>query len=122
MDSAFPHVLAIHVPNETRSAKDAYFAKQKGTRAGTSDWLFWWRGDRGAIEMKPPGEKLRTNQNKFLSALAATGAKTGVCYSVREMHNMLKSWGITPKHEAIIEPDYTTKEEKQKMMMDMYRP
>lgn len=36
------------------------------------------------IEVKMPGEKPRADQQKFLNAMAATGAITGCAHSIRE--------------------------------------
>jgi len=121
--SAFEGVGIFHVPNQTRDGTEAYFNKILGVRPGVSDLVLGWRGRNvGVIELKAPGGKITTAQNKFLSAAMGWGWSTGVARSVKDYHNILISWGLIPKHNGIQEPDYRTKEEKQKDAYDLYAP
>lgn len=121
--SAFPQVKAIHIPNQTRSATEAFFNKQLGVEPGASDLLIGWATRNvGVLELKSTDGKISTPQNKFLSWADAIGWSVGVAKTVREAHVTLKLWGLTPAHEAIFEPNYMTLEEKRKAVFDMYKP
>lgn len=123
LKTAFPQVKAFHCPNQTRSATEAYFNKILGVEPGVSDLIIGWPvRNVGVLELKAEDGRISTAQNKFLSWADSIGWSTGVARSVREVHVTLKVWGLTPAHNYIKEPDYTTPEEKQKMIFDMYKP
>lgn len=121
--NVFPQVRAIHIPNQSRDATEAYFNKQMGVEPGTSDLLIGWKGRNvGVLELKYDKGRISTAQNKFLSWADSIGWSTGVAYSVKQTHDILIEWGLQPLHHVIQEPDYSTKEEKFEAVMDFYKP
>lgn len=131
LDSAFAGKLEyLHIPNRGGDATDGYFKQLMGAKAGASDLLIGWREVNyiGAytkaafIELKAPGGAISSQQNKFLSRWNFVGFQTAVCKSVKEVHDRLMAWGIEPKHHICMEPDYTSKEEKQQIAHDFYAP
>lgn len=122
LQSAFPHLLYFHIPNQSRDATEAFFNKQLGVRAGASDLLIAWKGGQGLIELKMDKGRVSNEQNKFLSAFRHIGWKTAVCRSVRTVHETLKYWGLEPVHNICVEPDHTTKEEKLRRGEAFFKP
>jgi hypothetical protein len=125
LESAFKYsgLHYFHVPNRGGDATDGYFKKLMGAKAGTPDLVFGWRdGNCGFIELKVLDGKVSSPQNKFLSAWAAIGWKTAVCRSVRGVHHTLTLWGLKPSHTEILEPDYSSKEEKFERGYDWMKP
>lgn len=116
LPSAFPLVLFWHTPNRGGSAKDGYFKKAMGAKKGASDLAFSWNlGDKlecGWLELKAPGKKLDSAQNKWLSAFAHIGWHTGMARSVAEAFNVIERWGIPRAHRAVKDPN--TRPEQQK--------
>lgn len=112
-----------HIPNRPGSALDGYFKKQMGAVKGASDLIIGWPvGQCGYIELKAPGETLKTAQNKFLSSWNAIGWRTAVCWSVREVHEMLKKWGLKAVYDTCVEPDYRTEQQKFSDSYEYYKP
>lgn len=123
LDSCFVGKLEyLHIPNRPGDATDGHFKKLMGAKAGAADLLIGWKGGNGFIELKAPDGEFRSNQNKFLSRWAFLGWHTAVCKSVRETHNTLVSWGLTPAHNTCIEPDYSSKQDKKQAAMDYFKP
>lgn len=132
LKSAFPCLLWTHVPNKGGSAKDGFFKKAMGVRPGVADLIFWWSQHQhfsntnlikcGAIELKASKGKQSSDQNKFASSFVHVGGKYAVCKSVREVHEALKSWGLTAKHEHCIEPDTRSKQQKFSDAFDAFKP
>ncbi len=146
--SAFPSVLFTHPANETRSKADAYWNKVKGARKGTPDLLLWWCNSNplpgvtlksiiisdsgrsitvpiicaGAIELKSAKGKHSGWQANFDVIFTEMGGKFAYCRSVREVHDILVSWGCTPKHNAIKEPDLRSDQQKFSDVYDFYAP
>lgn len=122
LQSAFPHLLYFHIPNQSRDATEAFFNKQLGVRPGASDLLIAWKGGQGFIELKMDKGRVSNEQNKFLSAFRHIGWHTSVCRSVRQVHDSLCTWGLKPGHNTCIEPDHATKEEKFQRVFDAFKP
>lgn len=124
---AFPHVKLIHIPMSFRTSQEAFFANQMGAQKGAHDLLLLWLKDDGNTgvgfyEVKSESGKLSTAQNKFASSVDYYGCKTGYGKSVKEYHNTLKSWGIKPVIESVMEPDTRTEQEKFADNFDLYAP
>jgi hypothetical protein len=124
LNSAFigphnPNLKFLHIPNQTRNATEAFFNKKMGVLPGASDLLFGWPNSTGVLELKPPGQSLRGNQNKFISWAKLIDWHTGVAWSVKDVHQILQSWGLEASHHTIVEPDYRTKEQKLKQGADL---
>lgn len=104
----YPHVLFIHVPNESkRSALGHKKLKALGVKSGVSDLLFFhaivpYHGL--AIELKAPPDKnlkkragkLTDSQTLFLEALKVRGWKTVCCWGFLEAK---KEIDLYLKHE-----------------------
>lgn len=122
--TAFPHVKLLYIPNAVRNATDAFFNKMMGAAPGAHDLMLFWGKPIGVgvFEVKAPGGRISTAQNKFASAMAFLGAKTGHGSSVRSYHNTLKGWGLVPHHESIIEADIRTADQKKRDAFDFYAP
>ncbi len=122
--TAFPHVKLLYVPNAVRNASDAFFNKMMGAVPGAHDLMLFWGKPMGVgiFEVKSKTGRLSTPQNKFASAMSFLGAHTGHGSSVRSYHNALKSWGLVPRHESIVEPDIRSAEQKKKDAFDLYAP
>lgn len=115
-----PGLKCWHVPNETKDATDAFFKKQMGVLPGVLDFCLGWPVSKvGVLEIKPLGKILTPAQNKYSSWAASIGWHTGAAWSVRDVHRILQVWGLKAAHHTIIEPDYATKEEKQKRGADL---
>lgn len=122
LELAFPTLVYTHIPNRPGDAKDGYFKKIMGAKAGAPDFVFWWKGGAGAVELKVPGSHIASAQNKFLSALHSVGVKTAVCRSVAEVHKALKSWGLKPRCETVREPDIRSDMQKKYDAHEIYAP
>ena len=126
--TAFPHIKIFHIPNQSRDATEAFFNKQMGVLPGVSDFILGWSrklyggAGVGVLEVKTDDGKLSRKQNMFISWADDIGWEWGVARSVRQAHNVLKGWGLVPKHEAIAEPDLRTDEQKRKDCFDFYKP
>lgn len=121
----FPEVKLIHIPMSFKSAKDAFFAKQMGAEKGAHDLLIIWKESDGTpgvgfFEVKSEAGRLSTAQNKFASSMDWYGCKTGFGRSVLDYHNTLISWGLTPKSQFVIEPDFRSQKQKFSDEFDVY--
>lgn len=121
LESAFPQVIFTHIPNQGNDAKGGYFKKMMGSKAGAPDLILWFTGGCAAIELKADKGRVSTAQNKFLSALASKGVYTGVCRSVKEVHDMLCRVPLTPRHHWQAEPDLRSRSQKYADAFDIYR-
>lgn len=133
LDSCFKAKLEYyHIPNRPGDAADGHFKKLMGSKAGASDLVVSWNHgavdpskpfllECGLIELKAPGGTLSSPQNKFLSRYHFLGWKTAVCYSVRQVHDALVSWGIKAAYNQTTEPDYRSDDEKKRDAIDMFR-
>lgn len=121
--SAFPQAKFIHIANQTRDAKEAFFNKMLGVEPGASDFLVGWRHRQvGVLEIKTADGRLSTPQNKFLSWADSIGWSTGVARSVRQFHDTLVKWGLNPEHDSCLEPDYATDQEKLRRGESFFKP
>lgn len=122
----FPGIKFLHIPNRPGDGKDGYFKKMMGATAGASDLLLGWKvsvnAGAGYIEIKAPGEKLRTNQNHFLSGWATVGFKTGTAWSCRDIHRLICQFGVKPASHAIWEPDIRSDGQKKADSFDYFAP
>lgn len=117
-----PNLKLIHIPNQTKNAQEGYFKKLMGAHPGFSDFLAGWPHNTGVLEVKKPGGYLAPEQNKFISWADRIGWHTGIARSVKEAHNVLKSWGLIAAYESTIEPDLRTNDQKRKDAFDFYKP
>lgn len=122
LESAFPGLLFTHIPARSKDGTDGFFKAKMGLRKGAPDLVFWFDGKSAGIELKTSQGKLESAQNKFLSSMRWNGAFTAVCRSVREVHEHLIKWGLTPVHHACKEPDYRTWDEKVGGAIDYFAP
>ena len=121
--AAFPHIMLVYVPNARKDATTGYFNKQLGLKKGASDlFLFWKWSNYGVFEVKAPGEKPRSDQNKFISAMAGIGAHHGWGSSVKAYHDTLIRWGIEPWSEGLKEPDLRSTQQKFRDNFAMFAP
>lgn len=127
---AFPTLLWTHCPNKPKDAQDGFFKKQMGVRPGVADLLFWWVDKSelpwnllcGAIELKIGKGRQGNDQNRFASSFGDNGGFYAICKSVKDVHDTLIKWGLKPKCNSILEPDYATKEEKFERASEFYSP
>lgn len=90
-----PNLKYTHIGNESRDATEAFFKKQMGTIAGWPDFIFGWPNSKtGLLEVKLPGKKLSSPQNKIISWASHIGWHTGVAWSVHDAHMVLRKWGL----------------------------
>ena len=123
--SAFPFVKFVYVPNASKDATTGYFNKLMGLHPGAHDISLYWKTDRinvGIFEVKSKTGSLTSAQNKFASAMKSLGAYTGYGSSVKQYHNTLIGWGITPLHHSCVEPDLRTDAEKKRDAFNLYKP
>lgn len=121
----FPHVKLIHIPNQTRDATEAYFNKLMGVQPGASDLLLGWKNcGVGVCEIKAPGEKPTSSQNKFLSWANFIGWKEGWVTTVKGYHELLLSWGLEPVSKCTYfkEPDLRSRDQKKQDAFNLYAP
>lgn len=76
----------------------------------------------GVIELKSGRNKLTSSQNKWLSSAWVSGWHTGEAKTVRELHDIIVSWGLKPSYDTVSEPDYLTFEQKNQRYFDMLKP
>lgn len=114
---AFHGLFVCHI-YQGRTKEDGFFLKQLGVVSGVADLLLIWKGGFGFIELKrqirddrKQGD-LSPPQKKFKGFCMATGVRYEVARSVKEAHEIVKGWGLTPAHNSCIEPDIRTKEQK----------
>lgn len=111
--------VCFHIPNEHQppqmnvwQAKN-YWRKREamGVRDGATDWVFCCADGCGLIELKPPetfkvsektgkiiqdrpAGKLSEKQELFRDDCISTGVNHAVCYSVMEVEDTLREWGM----------------------------
>lgn len=128
--TAFPHVLFTHPAQKAKDKREGHFNKMMGVKAGVPDLLFWWSTNHGpivyiscgAIELKSSTGRRSSKQGTFEYIFTRMGGRHAYCRSVREVHDALVSWGIKPAHNAVVEPDVRTIEQKYKDSYDFYKP
>lgn len=122
--SAFPEIQLVHVPNQTRDATEAFFNQKMGVEPGAYDiWLLQSGEKLSFVEVKAPDGGLSPSQIKFRDKVDIKGFKRhGIAKSVRQYHELLKSWGNIPKHNAIVEPDLRTSGEKKADALEEFMP
>ena len=122
----YPGLIWWHTPNRPGSGTDGFHKKRMGARAGVTDLIFLWRSqfglEVGLIELKADDGTLSNDQNRFISACDALGCHTGVGRSCRDVHSLLRSWGLKTASNAIVEPDYRTDSEKKQADHDFFKP
>ncbi|NBW19116.1 MAG: hypothetical protein EBR82_65185 [Caulobacteraceae bacterium] len=116
---AFAGLFVTHI-YQGRSKEDGFFLKQLGVVAGVADLLLIWRGGFGFVELKRQEGVQSTVQKKFQGFCHSVGVKYAVCRSVREVHDTLTGWGLTPTHGAIKEPDLRKDSEKRRAAFDEF--
>jgi hypothetical protein len=125
LPAAFPSALFWHTPNRPGDAKDGYFKKMMGAKKGASDLAFSWNLGKlqcGWLELKAPGKKLESAQNKWLSSFAHIGWHTGTARSVGEAFNVIERWGIPRAHRGVKEPDTRTEQKRFADSFDFFMP
>ncbi len=116
------NVWVTAFPGRPGDAQDGFFKKKMGVKAGVPDLIFVLPGGIfGAIELKVKGGRLHEAQRKEPCYMAAHGAKTGICTSVRHVHDMLVSWGCVAKYDSVREPDLRSDAQKKQDSYDFYR-
>lgn len=126
--SAFPEVLFTHPSQKAKDKREGMFNKMLGVRAGTPDLLLWynteWTGclEAGGIELKSPEGRRTPKQGTFELLFKRVGGKHAYCRSVQEVHDTLVSWGVTPVHSAVKEPDTMTQQQKFSQAYEAYKP
>lgn len=128
--TAFPQVLFTHPAQKAKDKREGHFNKMLGVKAGVPDLLFYWEHSlfpfstigAGAIELKSSIGRRTPKQGTFESIFKRIGGKHAYCKSVREVHDTLVSWGIKPAHNAVVEPDVRTVDQKYKDSYDFYKP
>jgi len=83
-----------HIPNETPTSPiQAARLKRLGVRRGVPDYLLIVAGRVCFVEMKrADGGRLSVQQNDWLRALRAAGARTAVCAGVTEAKAVVLNW------------------------------
>ena len=122
LERAYPTLVWTHCPNRPGDAKDGYMKKLMGSKAGVPDILCWWKDGAAGIELKAPTGRLASQQNKFLSALHSVGVHTVVCKSVKEVHEALKSWGLKPVCDGVVEADLRSDTQKKHDAFEYFKP
>ncbi len=117
-----PNMKFFHVPNQNKDATQAFFNQQLGVLPGVPDLIFSWPANIGGLEIKAPTGKLSSPQNRFLSWAKLIGWHTGTAKSVRQAHHLLVMWGLKAAHQSIVEPDYSTQQQKFERAFDWYKP
>lgn len=131
--NAFPFVKFVYVPNASQDATTGFFNKQMGLHPGAHDIHLFF--NRMAIDAKPSyirvgifevkadeDKRLTSSQNKYASEMHQLGAYHGYGHTVRQYHQTLKRWGLTPLHEGVKEPDLRTPEQKKADAYNLYAP
>lgn len=143
----FPHVLITAFPGRPGDATDGFFKKLMGVLPGVTDIILWWgyqypnwaikwlakmleycgfsfsQIHSGVVEIKVDA-RVRTAQNKFMSAISFLRGNNGVVRSWEQYYKLLCSWHIKPVTPCttFIEPDYRSDEEKKRDAFDFYKP
>jgi len=116
-----PNFKFWHTPNQTKDASEAFFNKQMGVMVGVPDLMFGWpRRNVGVIELKTDKNQLSPPQTRFMSWASDVGWNHGVARTVKQVHDILLSWGLKAAHHSIIEPDHADKEQKQTRAFEFY--
>lgn len=129
----FRGIFPFHV-FQGRSEEEGFFLKMLGVKAGVLDIPVIWESHRRKeleeigrkhniyippyelrfMEVKTKEGTLTSSQRKFTPILNSMGIVWEIVRSVRDAHNLMIRWGHTPQHNAIVEPDLRTDDEKQK--------
>lgn len=122
----FLGLLALHI-YQGRSKEEGFFLKLLGVVAGAPDILCIWpdpvKGyDIAFLEVKSTTGNLSTPQQRFRNFCQRLGIKWAIVRSVTEAHNQLITWGLTPHHNAIREPDTRSDMQKKKDAFDFFKP
>lgn len=119
-----PNLKIMHIANEQRDATQGYWNKVLGVEKGFTDILSAWPKNVGVAEVKLPGAKLTSDQNRFLSWAALIGWHTGIFRTVHDAHMGFRKWGLNASriYYPTEEPDYATKEEKLRRGESFFKP
>lgn len=109
----FPELFITHI-FQGRSEEDGFFLKRMGVYPGVSDILCLWRGGIGFIEVKTEKGYLSPAQKKFKGICNWLGVKWALVRSVQQAHDTVAGWGVRAVHNAVIEHDQRSKEEKER--------
>ena len=97
-------------------------AKDMGVLAGVFDLHFLYKGIFRVIELKVPGGTISKSQREYEKNIIKHGGECYYCYSAREVHEVLKSWGLNPKYEPAIVNERSKKLMTQMAVMkELYR-
>lgn len=100
----FPDLLWAFVANEGRSEADGAKFKRMGIRRGMADFIIWYDGGYGAIELKSAIGKQSSYQKDFQVRFEKLKGHYAICRSVQEVRDTLVSWGLKCHYNACIEP------------------
>lgn len=120
LEKACPFLLWTHPANQGRSPQEGAKLKRMGVRAGTPDFLFWYNGWFGAIELKTTSG-LSEKQKEFMRRFLLAGGKYAVCKTVKEVADTLISWGVNPNPYQIKEP-LPPIQERYRAAMEFFKP
>jgi len=140
MRTAFPQVLFTHA-GKGKGKADGMFKKRMGYRAGTPDLIMWWKVEpsilnklwsllgfsvnlihSGGIEFKAAKGSMSDGQDSFESIFTQYGGNYALCYSKRDAHKALCSWGLVPVHGCGAEVDLRTQQEKVRDSIAAFAP
>lgn len=137
----FEGLFVTHI-YQGRNKKDGFFLKQLGVASGVTDLLGIYEHPRKDflielskkynvdiplyqcefMEIKTKTGFLSEAQNRFKWFCERLHINWSVVRSVTEAHEVYKKRGLTPRHEAIVEPDLRTHRQKLDDMFDFYAP
>ena len=118
----FPQITFTCVANERTNKAEGGKFKRRGTRAGVTDYLFWWdNAGHGLIEIKDETGGLQPSQRDFKYRIIKHGHKWGMARRVYEVRDLLMSWGLECHNMNCIEPAASF-EVKKMLVHDMNRP
>lgn len=116
-----------HIANQGRSAGQGAKLKKMGLNAGMFDFLFCaWPSSFSMIclEAKVRGRDYSFSQEHFDALTIGMPVYKGKFYSVMEGHGLLVEAGLKPLSPVSLfhEPCYLSRQEKNQLALDMFRP
>lgn len=121
LEDCFPQIEFTHA-GKARDETHAHFLSEMGYEAGTGDLLWCCSSKWGDMEIKAPDGVQSPDQITRQRHIEENGGYYTIVRSVREAHEYFVRLGIKPRHNAIVEPDLRSDEQKKKDVFDLYKP
>lgn len=120
MDRPYPEIWqawAVYQGEDHHTEEDGFWLREMGVTAGVHDVHFMYYAPHigtgfATIELKWGKNDMSDHQKNFAYKMGECKHLTGKCYSVKQVQQLIKSWGFKCVNETCIEPPRSIEEQR----------